>query len=77
MTKEQFLKEMNEELEYPSGTLEGCDNVKTLPVWDSMQRLIFIAKAEEKTGIIVEGSSVENAETVDDLVNLVSDGLGD
>lgn len=75
MTEQQFLIEMDEDLEFPEGTLQRGVVLTDLPLWDSMQQLVFIAKCEEKAGVVVEGTKVSNAKTVDDLLSLVASGL--
>jgi acyl carrier protein len=75
VTTDQYLSEMEEALEFPKGTLEPDVDLVTLPLWDSMQRLVFIAKTEEKTGVVLEGTDVENAKTVGDLLELLNGAL--
>lgn len=75
MKREQFLREINEDLEFDEGQFRPGVNLQDLPEWDSMQRLVFIAKTQEKTGAVLEGPSVANAKTADDLLALLSDVL--
>lgn len=75
MTTEQYLSEMDEELEFAAGTLKPEVELADLPLWDSMQRLVFIAKTEEKTGVVLEGTDVASAKTVGDLLSLLDDKL--
>lgn len=45
---------------------------KKLKDWDSLQALTIIAMADEEFGLILKGSDLQNATTVEDLFLLIT-----
>lgn len=75
MTEQEFLHKLEKDLEFEPETLQRGQRLVDLPLWDSMQQLVFIAKVEEYLGVVVEGEDVAKAKTVDDLLELAGDSL--
>ena len=73
MTKEQFLRALEGQMEIPAGSLRGDDVMRDLSVWDSMAAVLFIALADEKLGVAVSGDQIANSKTIDDLMSLLGD----
>ena len=73
MTISQFLRELEEALEIDSDTLEVSQNLSDLESWDSMSALIFMALADEKLEVAVNGNQIAQCETVGDLLALLGD----
>jgi acyl carrier protein len=75
MTRSQFLRTLENQLEVPEGSLRGDQSIKDLSTWDSMAGVIFIAMADEKLGVAVSGDQIARSKTIDDLLSLVSSRL--
>jgi acyl carrier protein len=70
MTREQFLLEMDEILELPSGTLKGPEKLEDLEQWNSMSMLGYIALADTHSGVKISPRQIVQCSTVDDLLKL-------
>jgi acyl carrier protein len=75
MTKVEFLRALESQLEVPEGSLNGKQAIRDLSSWDSMAGLLFIALADEKLGVIVSGDQIARSKTIDDLMSLLGDRL--
>jgi hypothetical protein len=75
MTRNDFLRILEHEMEVPEGSLHESDAIADLSVWDSMTGVIFIALADEKLGLIVSGAQIARSKTINDLMSLLSDRL--
>ena len=73
MTKEEFLRALESQMEVPAGSLKGDDVMRDLSIWDSMAAVLFIALADEKLGVAVSGDQIANSRTIDDLMSLLGD----
>lgn len=77
MLKQKFLLLLDELFEEDSNTLTGDERLQDIEIWDSLTALGFIALVDEQFNIILSGNDIENCETVNDLVNLVSQNFDD
>jgi len=75
MTREQFVRELENSLEIPVGTLVRTRTLEDPSYWDSMSALTFMALADEKLQVTLTGDQVVKCKTVDDLLALVGDKL--
>jgi acyl carrier protein len=75
MTKAEFLRDLENQLEVPEGSLNGKQALRDLSTWDSMAGLLFIALADEKLGVLVSGDQIARSKTIDDLMSLLGDRL--
>ena len=73
MNRKDFLLALDEMLELDPGTLQGPEVLKEIDSWDSLAVISFIALADEKFNVVVEGEKLAAARTVDDLLALVAD----
>ncbi|HYC02653.1 MAG TPA: acyl carrier protein [Azospirillaceae bacterium] len=73
MNRKDFLLALDEMLELDPGTLQGPEVLKEIDSWDSLAVISFIALADEKFNVVVEGEKLAAAKTVDDLLALVAD----
>jgi len=73
MTKNEFLKELEEVLEADAGTITGEQALDDLAAWDSLAVMAFIAMVDEKFGITLSASKLAEAKTVGDLISLLGD----
>ena len=77
MTKQEFLKEADALMEVDPGSLKGDEVLANIPQWDSMRVLSFIVQVEEQFHLVIDGSAVAKAKTVNDLLGLVATHLHD
>ena len=75
MTKQEFLRALEAELEKPEGSLNPGDALTDVEGWDSLAALLFISLADSKFGVILSGDQIAKAKTVNDLLLLVGDRL--
>ena len=71
MTKQEFLRELEQMMEMDSGSLTGEEVLNDLPEWDSLQILNFLVLVDEKFGVVIDGVNVMEVKTVNDLLALV------
>ena len=75
MTRQQFVRELEDSLELAPGTLARTRTLNDPSYWDSMAALTFMALADEKLQITLTGDQVVKCKTVDDLLALLGDTL--
>jgi acyl carrier protein len=75
MTKREFLKELEGQLELPEGSLHGNHALTEIEGWDSLAAVMFIALADEKIGVTISGNQIANSKTMDELLSLLGDKL--
>jgi acyl carrier protein len=73
MTKQDFLRLLDELLEVEPGTIQGDEILSDLPKWDSLALMGFIALLDQHFALIVPASRITECKTVPDLVALVGD----
>ena len=67
-----FLRNFEELLELPSGSVEGSTLLQDLPGWDSMAIVGFMAMADEKYGIVLSPKQFQTCNSLQDLSVLVT-----
>jgi acyl carrier protein len=72
MSKDKFLRAVEEIVEADPGTLEGGMALTGITGWDSMAVLGFIAFADSECGVTVAPQSILTAKTLDDLYQLLT-----
>ncbi len=75
MTRHEFLRTLEEQLEVPEGTLNQDVPLADIAEWDSLAAVLFIALADEKMGVTISGKQIAAAKTFDDLMALLGDKL--
>lgn len=75
MTREEFLRQLDDLFELEAGTLTGDEPLNTFQAWDSMTVLGFIALLDEHFSLSVPTSAIMQAETVNGLIELVKERL--
>lgn len=75
MTRGEFLRALEVQMEIPDGSLNEKKQLSEIEGWDSMAAVLFIALADEKTGVTVSGDRVIKSKTVSDLLCLLGDRL--
>ncbi len=69
--QQQVLSRMDELLKLLPGTLSGSEHLDGLENWDSLSVLEFMTLADEEFSIKVSPTSINEAETINDLVGLL------
>lgn len=77
MNKSDFLLALDELLELSPGTLNGTETLDSYENWDSLAVISFIALADEKFSIVVGSEAIAKAQTVNDLLQLISSSTPD
>jgi acyl carrier protein len=67
MTTSEFLNEIDTIIQAAPGSTSLGDRLESLPGWDSMAIIIFIAMADEKLGISLPVGALASCKTVGDL----------
>jgi acyl carrier protein len=75
MTRREFLRALEGQLELPEGSLNGKHALTDIDGWDSLAAVMFIALADEKIGVTISGNQIANAKTLDELLSLLGDKL--
>jgi acyl carrier protein len=73
MTKLKFYGLVEELLEIDAGSLKAEDALNSLPKWDSLALIGFIALLDQHFGLIVPASRITECKTVGELEALVAD----
>lgn len=68
---QDILKKIDVLLELKPGTLSGHEQLEDLANWDSLSVLGFIALADEKFSVQVAPTAIYEAETVNELLQLL------
>lgn len=67
MTTSEFLSEIDAIVQAAPGSTSLEDRLESLPGWDSMAAISFIAMADEKLGINFPVGTLASCKTVGDL----------
>ena len=70
MQYQEFLKEMEDILDMPQGSLTGSIVLEECEAWDSLAMLAFTVMAKERTDREIPGPLIRSARTLDDLYAL-------
>jgi acyl carrier protein len=70
MNGNDFLREMDEILGLPAGTLQGGEKLEELENWDSTSLITLIAMAEGNNGVRLSPGQIANCSTVADVLSL-------
>jgi acyl carrier protein len=71
MTREEFLRSIDELLELESGTLKGSEKLADLENWDSLSIVSFMGLATERFNITLPAKGIAACQSVDDLFALI------
>ncbi len=72
VTKTEFYVTLDDIMELPIGTITGSEELKSLPTWDSLAVVNYIATCNGLFGVMLVGDRVKETKSVADLVALVS-----
>lgn len=77
MTKQEFLRELEDMLEADMESIKGDETLADLGCWDSLAVMTYIAMVDEKFGVTISASKLADAKNVDDLIALLGDKISD
>lgn len=77
MTKQEFLRELEDVLEADVDSIKGDETLADLGSWDSLAVMTFIAMVDEKCGVTIAASKLSDAQSVGDLIALLGDEISD
>jgi len=70
MTKSEFLLEMDNVLDLPSGTLRGHEKLEDLKNWDSTALITLIVLAESNNNVQISPAEIVSCSTVGDILQI-------
>lgn len=70
MDRDQLLRQFDEIVELPTGSLNGSERLESLEHWDSLAMMSFIALASEHCGTTLSPRQLAKCATVEDLLTL-------
>lgn len=70
VTRSEFYANLDDILDLPSGTITGAEDLKSLPTWDSLAVVSYIATVNGLFGLVLKGEAVKATRNVGDLVAL-------
>ena len=74
MSRDEFLRSLDEVLELSPGTLQGQESLEDYPLWDSTAVITFMALADSHNGSRLSPREIAACRTVRDLLNLAKVG---
>lgn len=75
MSRDELLDKIAVLANRDPGTLRGPERLEDLDDWDSLAVLSVISLLDEQFHVVIPASTMHKAETIDDVVNFVSDKL--
>jgi len=75
MNRKEFLLLMDDLVEADPGTLTGSENLSGLEEWNSLAVMEFIALVDEKFGVQLNPTDIEQCTTTNDLIALLGDHI--
>jgi acyl carrier protein len=72
MDKSEFYRELESMLELEPGAIQQQTRLDALESWDSVSVITFIAMVDQLYGISVPPRLIAEAQTAEDLANLVA-----
>lgn len=73
MTKSDFILLIEKVVECSPGKVKPGMELATVPGWDSLAVVGFIAALDKQLGVRVQASALAECKTVDDLIALAGD----
>jgi acyl carrier protein len=70
MSRDEFLRSIDEILELPPGTLKGTEALDELPLWDSTAMISFMTLADSNNGTRLAPRELGACITVGDLLRI-------
>jgi acyl carrier protein len=70
MKKEEFLKLLQDELEYEI-VLSGDTLIKELEEWDSMSAMVLIGVIAQNFGVTLKADDINAITTIDSIIDII------
>ncbi len=77
MTRTELYATIDDILELPIGTITGTEQLSTLPTWDSLAVVSYIATCNGLFGVVLSGDSVKATKSISDLLALIATHVDD
>jgi acyl carrier protein len=77
VTRTELYATIDDILELPIGTITGTEQLSTLPTWDSLAVVSYIATCNGLFGVVLSGDRVKATKSVEDLVMLIKSHIDD
>lgn len=71
MTKKEFLKVLEEDLEITSVPLTPKTSIDEIAEWDSLAAMTALSVIDEHFGLDFSISEMNNLSTIDDILNII------
>ena len=75
MTRNDFLRNLEQLLGVPAGSLKGPEVVDGLDAWDSLGIVSFLAFLDKAFNVSASSAELGNCDTVNDLIRLAGPGI--
>jgi acyl carrier protein len=75
MSRDELLNKIAVLANRDAGSLKGPERLEDLEDWDSLAVLSVISLLDEQFHVVVPAATLHEAQTIDDIVNLVGDKL--
>lgn len=72
MTRQEFLRKLEELLEVESHTLKGEEDLQDLEAWESLTVMEFMALADESFNVVLHPNDIASCDTVAELLDLLA-----
>ncbi len=70
MTKEDFFKLLQDELEYEI-VLSGDTLIKEVEEWDSMSAMVLIGVVSQNFGVTLNANNIEAITTINSIIEII------
>jgi acyl carrier protein len=77
VTRTELYATIDDILEVPIGTITGTEQLSSLPTWDSLAVVSYIATCNGLFGVVLSGDSVKATRSIADLVALIAKHIDD
>lgn len=77
LTRTELYATLDDILELPIGTITGTEKLSSLPTWDSLAVVSYIATCNGLFGVVLSGDRVKATSSVEDLVSLIKPHIVD
>ncbi len=72
VTRQEFLRKLEELLEVESHTLKGEEDLQDLEGWESLTVMEFMALADESFNVVLHPNDIASCDTVAELLDLLA-----
>ena len=73
MTEQEFLRQLEEDLEISSTKLEPGTSISEIEEWDSLATMTTLALIDENFGLDIEINRMNNLEKIGDIIQIIGE----